>query len=195
MSSPEHGHGPTEPLALVELPPTETPDVAPDQADGQAKDSKPRRRPTTRAGRAAAKQARAAASGQAKPDKTPNRKSTQTGTAKDVALAVQGLHELLGGVVLPMAALPTTGAALAASGPDAGEVWGQLSRRYPAIARLFTGAGDGMLFVKLLMVYYPVIMAAMAEQSTPREERAAMAQAVMAATMAAASAEQPATGG
>lgn len=122
-------------------------------------DQKPRRnRPTTRAGRAAA----AAAKDGGKP-KQPRVNATQA----QVAASVVGLHELAGAVVT-ITGRPATGAMLATSAKDAGEAWAELSKRYPAVARLFTGSADALVFVKLLMVYAPIITTALAEKRDPQ---------------------------
>lgn len=132
-------------------------------------------RPTTRAGRARARQERAAARSSTKADKAPARKAPATSTAKTVATSVENLHSIIGSVALPMASLPTTGLMLVESGKPAGEIWAQLAVRYPVIAKVFTSTGDGALFAQLLMVYYPVIMAMQQEAAMPKEQRAAMA--------------------
>lgn len=121
-------------------------------------DQRPKRnRPTTRAGRAAA----AAAKGGGTP-KQPRKDATSA----QVAASVVGLHELAGAVVT-ITGRPTTGAMLATSAKDAGEAWAELSKRYPAVARLFTGSADALVFVKLLMVYAPIITTALAEKRDP----------------------------
>lgn len=136
----------------------------------------PKGKPTTRAGRRARSE-QAAATRAAKPEARPK----ITAPRKDnVADSVKGLHELAGALALPMMGLPATGAALAASGPDAGKAWAALATRYPAIAKVFNGGGDGVLFVSLLMAYLPVITAALAESKTPKEQRAAGQAAAMA---------------
>ena len=119
-------------------------------------DGKPRR-PTTRAARAAA-----AASKSDKTPKAPRRDATST----QVAASVRGLHEL-GGAVVSMTGRPVTGSLLSASAKDAGDAWAELSKRYPAVARLFTGTGDAMIFVRLLMVYAPIITTALSESKDP----------------------------
>lgn len=128
---------------------------APPAPDPVPADGKPRRtRPTTRAARAAATADKA--------PKAPRRDATSV----QVAASVRGLHEL-GGAVVSMTGRPVTGALLSSSAKDAGEAWAELSKRYPAVARLFTGTGDAMIFVRLLMVYAPIITTAMSEAKDP----------------------------
>lgn len=83
----------------------------------------------------------------------------------DVAGTVNGLHQLAGGLILPMVGKPATGAAFVAAGPDAGKVWAALAKRYPMIEKLFSTGGDGVLWVQLAMVYYPLISLAMSEKA------------------------------
>ena len=135
------------PLTLEDIPVAPAPEPKPD--------GRPRRnRPTTRAGRAAAKA-----------DGTPKAPRRDATTAQ-VAASVRGLHELSGAVV-SMTGRPMTGALLSASAKDAGDAWAELSKRYPAVAKLFTGTGDAMVFVRLLMVYAPIITTAMGETKDP----------------------------
>jgi hypothetical protein len=143
-------------LATVEEPPPPLEDTPPaTSGSGPTK----RKRPTTRAGRAAA-----SAAASAKADSAPKNSG---GRPSAVALSVQGIHELLGGLALPMAGMPNTGQALVLTAKDAGKLWGQLAKRYPSIERIFSGAGDGALVLQLLMVYLPVIMAAVNERRAP----------------------------
>lgn len=125
-------------------------DLPPDDAP-----AKPgRRRSTTRRPRkdAAPKTPRA----------TPGaRKNTQ------IVQTVAGLHKLAGELMLPMVGKPNTGALLSATGDDAGKAWAALAVRYPMIERIFTTGTDGMLWVNLAMVYWPVLMIAMQEKAGP----------------------------
>lgn len=124
----------------------------PPRPDGRPK----RHRPTTRAGRAAA------AAGKSGTPKQPRKDATSA----QVAVAVVGLHELAGAVVT-MTGRPATGALLSTSAKEAGEAWAELSKRYPAVARMFTGGADAVVFVKLLMVYAPIILTATTERRDP----------------------------
>lgn len=124
-------------------------------------DEKPRRRnrPTTREGRRQAAAARA--------DKTPRQpRNTAAQQSRRVAEGVAQLHAL-GGATAAMLGRPATGAALAASAPDAGAAWAQLAERYPAVAAVFTGGADAMVWLKLLMVYAPIVQTALTEKRDP----------------------------
>jgi hypothetical protein len=137
-------------LATVDEAPAPPADTAP-PSSGPTKS----KRPTTRAGRAA--RAAAAAKADATPKATGGRPST-------VALSVQAVHEMAGGVALPLMGRPATGQLLASSGKQAGQVWAKLAKRYPAIEKVFAATGDGALLLELLMVYAPIIMMAVNEK-------------------------------
>lgn len=139
----------------ADVDPTPAPDTRP---------GKPAKRPTTRAGRAAA----AAAKRGAKPDAAPARPKV---TGRDVTASVAQLHTMAG-AVLPILGMPHTGAALAASGDEAGKVWADVVRRYPQLERLFGAGTDGLVFFRLLMVYAPIVSLAVGERSAPRDPAA-----------------------
>jgi len=150
----------SETLELPETPPLDSPppvDEPPKRGHGG--------KPTTRAGRAQQAAANRAAKADAKPKVTPPKKG-------NVAESVNGLHQLAGGLALPLVGLPATGQALVQAGPDAGKAWAALAQRYPAVEKLFTTGGDGVLFVTLLMAYLPVVTVAMQESSVPKDQRA-----------------------
>lgn len=102
------------------------------------------------------------------PDAAPRAPRAPAGQAaadRRVHDSVLGLHQLGGAVIgSPMLSMPITGQALAASAPDAAEVWVKLARRYPAVARMFDTGGDGVVFVQLAMVYAPLVMLALSER-------------------------------
>lgn len=156
---------------LIDSVPPVEPDPISSPADEPAAgpDSKPRRskRPTTRSARAAASAARQANPAATPPKDRAPKAARPTSTKTQVAQAAQGLHELAGALVLPMAGMPHTGVALVAAAPDAGKLWAELSVRYPAIARVFTGGSDGLLFAQLAMLYFPLITAGLSERSSP----------------------------
>lgn len=158
-----------EPLTADELPPfdVEPSDFAsPEPAPADSKPKRTRRASSTPRER-----------------KPRARGAVAQSQAKRVSESVAGLHQLAGELVLPMAGMPVTGAALVSQADAAGAVWAQLANRYPAIARLFTASGDGLLFAQLAMVYMPVITAALAETSA---RDAGASDAALAGFMAAA---------
>ena len=126
-------------------------------------------RPTTRAGRKAAAEARRA--GTVKTDSAP-----KAPTKTDVKASVAQLHEL-GAVGLNMFGLPMTGAAVEASAADAGEAWAQVCRRYPAVEKFFGAGTDGLVLFRLASVYVPIVLVAVTEVSTPKDSPSTMAQA------------------
>jgi hypothetical protein len=163
-----------------------------DAPEAPPADTKPAKRPTTRAGRqaaAAAKRAAKAAAGGAKADSAPARPKP---TKADVASSVAQLHTFAGGA-LPLLGLPMTGEALAASGPEAGKVWADVVRRYPQLERLFGASTDGLVLFRLLMVYAPIISLALSERTMPKADDGGMGGlAGMAGLMAQAGAAQAA---
>lgn len=141
-------------------------------------------RPTTRAGRRAA----AAAKGDKAPRSTGSSSRPSGPTAKHIAQSVAGLHELAGGLVT-MTGRPITGAMLTGTADEAGEAIAALSLRYPAVARMFTGTGDAMLFVKVLLIYAPIVQTALAE---PRSDTDAAAASALFGMLGAQAQAQPA---
>lgn len=138
-----------------------------------APDAKPKKRPTTRAGRRAAAEARkaqAAATGKPAPDRKP--RGPAKPTKANVKASVEQLHSMLGMLALPILGLPETGAALAAAGPEAGDVWAEAVQRYPALEKIFGAGTDGLIIFRLLMVYAPLVTVAMAEKSAPKSPAA-----------------------
>lgn len=127
-------------------------------------ESKPAR-PTTRAGRKAAAEARRAAKAQ-RADTKPKRPAT---TKSDVAKSIESLHAMAGMIALPMLGLPQTGAKLAETGPEAGKVWADAVKRYPQLERLFGAGTDGLIIFRLLMVYAPIVSMAVGEKSAPKD--------------------------
>lgn len=135
----------------------------PDPASTEG-DARPKRRPGRPRGSKTTAPAGAAGTGPA--DKRP-RVATRGRRAskKEVTDSATGLHQLAGALFLPKAGLPATGAKVLEKAEDAGELWGELAERYPLIGRLFSSGGDGVLFMKLAMLYFPIFQHAMAEKS------------------------------
>ena len=111
-------------------------------------------------------------------DKAPRSRSgsrppTKAQQTRQIAETMAAVHELAGGLLLPMAGRPATGAKLAEQAAPAGEWWAAMAARYPALARLFAATGDGMLFVQGIVVYAPVVRVAMAEQRGDADPAAA----------------------
>lgn len=154
--------GPVEPAGPEDTGPTpEQPESTPAAPPGD--DTAPVRgkRPTTRAARAAAAAERKAAQALSRKDSAPSRPKV---TASDVKSSVESLHSMIG-AGLPLVGLAQTGAAVEASGKDAGEVWADAVKRYPKLEVLFGAGTDGLIVFRLLMVYAPLVQLGMAERS------------------------------
>lgn len=137
----------------------------PADTSAPADDVKPvRRRRTRGTGRAGSSPAGAAGTAP-KADRKPRARKAPAVDTKHVSESVAGLHQLAGGLMLPAMGMHQTGAMLAGSGEQAGEIWAALAKRYPLVGKLFSAGGDGMLLVQLLMLYGPIVQAAMAERS------------------------------
>lgn len=146
---------------LPEPEPVEAAPLAPDTAPAKRKS----RSGTSRAQRKAKAEgtAPAPASGDRAP-RAPRRSGGMTAEERArAATTVEALHELIGSMVMPNVGLPVTGATLTAAGPDAAQVWVKVAQRYPAVARMLTASGDGMVYLQLFMVYAPLVSLAMTE--------------------------------
>jgi len=100
---------------------------------------------------------------------------TATGKAKsrkEIESALDQCHQL-GAVGLGMAGMPDTAAALAAAGPAAAPILAPMVERNPWLLKLLTTGENGAALLQLIMVYYGVYQAALAERAAITAARAA----------------------
>lgn len=142
------GMPPTPDPATFEPAPDPAPDVAPKRRRG---------RPP-----------KAAADGQpaAPRDRAPRSRTAPAiqKSRKQIVDALDQCHQL-GAVGLGMAGMPETAAALAAAGPAAAPILAPMVEKNPWLLKLLTTGENGAAMLQLIMVYYAVYQAGIAERA------------------------------